>query len=84
MMDVLVISGDKPRPQKLFSRPEGLQTLSLIDPFFDPFPNPFRVLVPSGYSFVFGLSRCSVPLQYNTSYSHLPLPTALFSLIQVT
>ena len=30
-----------------FPRPEGLQMLSLIDPFFDPFPDPFRVLVLS-------------------------------------
>ena len=46
-MDVLVTSADKPRPWKLFPRPEGLQILSLIDPFFDPFPNPFRILVLS-------------------------------------
>ena len=47
-MDVLVTSADvKPRPWKLFPRPEGLQILSLIDLFFDPFPNPFRVLVLS-------------------------------------
>ena len=43
---------DKPRPWKLFPRPEGLQISSLIDPFFDPFPNPFRVLVPSGTTLI--------------------------------
>ena len=42
-MDVLVTSADvKPRPWKLFPRPEGLQILSFIVPFFDPFPNPFH------------------------------------------
>ena len=46
-MDVLVTSADKPEMWKLFPRPEGLQILSLINPFFDPFPNPFCVLVLS-------------------------------------
>ena len=47
-MDVLVTIADvKLRPSKLFPRPEGLQILSLIDPFFNPFPNPFRILVLS-------------------------------------
>ena len=45
-MDVLVTSADV-KPWKLFPRPEGLQILNLLDPFFDPFPNPFRVLVLS-------------------------------------
>ena len=46
-MEVLVTSADvKPRPWKLFPRPEGLRILSLLDPF----PNPFRVLVLSRQS----------------------------------
>ena len=45
-MDVLVTSADV-KPWKLFPGPEGLQILSLLDPFIDPFPNPFRVLVLS-------------------------------------
>ena len=36
-----------PRLWKLFPWPEGLQILSLINPFFDPFPNPFHDLVLS-------------------------------------
>ena len=42
-MDILVTSVDKPQPRKLFSQPEGLQILSLINPF----PNQFHVLVLS-------------------------------------
>ena len=43
-MDVPVTSADKPRP-------EGLQISSSIDPFFDPFPNPFRVSVLSRFKY---------------------------------
>ena len=51
----------KLQPWKLFPWPEGVKILSLIDSFFDSFPNPFRALVLSG------------PDTYNSVY----LPEAL-------
>ena len=77
-MDVLVTSADKPEMWKLFPRPEGLQILSLINPFFNLFPNPFCVLILSVQTIVHG-QRSGMKPKLESGYGRLLLPNAVHS-----
>ena len=51
---------DKTKATEALQQPEGLEIISLLDPFFDPFPSLFRVLVLSRH----GLVQTAVKIEF--------------------